>query len=384
MNIFRSKVTYVVIALVLMGGGGAKYYVDVQQANASAPPKEQAQPEPMPVPVKVVKSEPVQVWKSFSARMEPLDFAEIRPQVSGTISEIRFEDGQEVEKGDILYVIDPRPYEAAVNRAKAQLNVAKNQASLAQKEYDRAKTLIKTNAISKRIFDERRSAANVSHASVKSAEAAVEEAQIDLDHAYIVAPISGRTGRVEIKLGNLVEAGPNAPVLTSIVSTEGIFADFEVDEQTYLEQVRVSARNRDAEQNVPVRLKLGNQTYSGKIFTFDNQIDVSSGTIRARAFFENKEGVLVPGMFATVEMGGSQTFDHILVSERAIGTDQDRKFVYVVDENNIVQYREVKIGESINGRRIISSGLKSGDKVITDGLIRIQPNMPVNPQVNKS
>ncbi|MBI1302095.1 MAG: efflux RND transporter periplasmic adaptor subunit [Alphaproteobacteria bacterium] len=338
----------------------------------------------MPVPVQVVKAEPVQVWKSFSARMEPLDFAEIRPQVSGTISEIRFEDGQDVEKGDILYVIDPRPYEAAVNRATAQLNVAKNQASLAQKEYDRAQTLIKTDAISKRTFDERRSAANVAHASVKSAEAAVEQAQIDLDHAYIVAPISGRTGRVEIKLGNLVEAGPNAPVLTTIVSTEGIFADFEVDEQTYLDQVRVSARSREAEQAVPVRLSMRGQVYNGKIFTFDNQIDASSGTIRARAFFENKEGVLVPGMFSTIEMGGSKAFDHILITERAIGTDQDRKFVYIVDENNIVQYREVKIGESINGKRIITSGLKSGDRVITDGLIRIRPNMPVDPQINKS
>lgn len=371
---------FVVIFAAALVIGAAAYYAQDRQAKASANEQGGA-PQAMPVSVNVVKSAPVQIWNDYSARLEAVDFAEIRPQVSGTISQVRFEDGQAVEKGDILYVIDPRPYEAAVNQAKAELNAAKNQSSLTWKELGRAKELIKTSAISKRILDERSNDHSVAAATAKAAQARLDRALIDLDYAYVKAPISGRVSRAEIKEGNLVQAGPGAPLLTSIVSMEGIYADFEVDEQSYLKYIRSNARDLAAENNVPVKLMLGGDEieYRGFIHSFDNQIDVSSGTIRARALFANEDGALLPGMFASVKMGTPSKQDKILLNERAIGTDQDRKYVYVVNEQSMVEYRTVQIGESIAGDRVIKSGLSDGDLVITEGIIKIRPGMPVAP-----
>ncbi len=379
MKILNSQMFVVIFAAALVIGAAA-YYAQDRQAKASANEQGGA-PQAMPVSVNVVKSAPVQIWNDYSARLEAVDFAEIRPQVSGTISQVRFEDGQAVEKGDILYVIDPRPYEAAVNQAKAELNAAKNQSSLTWKELGRAKELIKTSAISKRILDERSNDHSVAAATAKAAQARLDRALIDLDYAYVKAPISGRVSRAEIKEGNLVQAGPGAPLLTSIVSMEGIYADFEVDEQSYLKYIRSNARDLAAENNVPVKLMLGGDEieYRGFIHSFDNQIDVSSGTIRARALFANEDGALLPGMFASVKMGTPSKQDKILLNERAIGTDQDRKYVYVVNEQSMVEYRTVQIGESIAGDRVIKSGLSDGDLVITEGIIKIRPGMPVAP-----
>lgn len=377
-----TKIMVVLVVLVTLGGG--YYYFQQKPADAKAADTNPAagQPQAMPVIVAEVTRKPIQIWNKYSARLEAVDYAEIRPQVSGTITEVRFEDGQEVEQGDVLFVIDTKPYQAAVNQAEAELKVAKNEFSLAQKEAKRAEELIKTNAISKRIYDERKSTSNVAWARIKAAEARMERAQIDLDYANVTAPIAGRVSRAEIKAGNLVEAGPNAPMLTSIVSTNAIYADFEVDEQTYLTYIRSNAKDRASESEVPVKLSLSgdNVVYEGFIYSFDNQIDVTTGTIRARALFENKDGALLPGMFASAEMGLPQKQDEILLTERAIGTDQDRKFVYIVNDQNMVEYRQVRIGESMGGERIVASGLQEGDKVITEGIIRIRPGMPVQPQ----
>lgn len=378
-----TKVLFGAVALAAIGGG--YYYYQSDSAGAIAAETQAApagQPQAMPVVVDVVETKSVQIWTNYSARLEAVEYAEIRPQVSGTITEVKFEDGQEVELGDELYIIDPKPYEAAVNQAEAELKVAKNEFSLAQKESKRAEELIKTNAISKRIFDERKSKSNVAWARIKAAEARVDRAKIDLDYAHVTAPISGRVSRAEVKVGNLVQAGANAPLLTSIVSTDAIYADFDVDEQTYLRYIRSNAKDRASENTVPVKLILGGDDveYEGFIYSFDNQINSSTGTIRARALFENKDGALLPGMFASVKMGLPQKQDNILLTERAIGTDQDRKFVYVVNDQNMVEYRQVKIGESTGGERIVISGLAEGDKVITEGIIRIRPGMPVMPQ----
>ena len=380
---FISAKTIIFALLVLALIGGTKYYFQDQSANASAP-NEGGMPAPqaMPVTVEVVESQPVQIWNSYSARIEAVEFADIRPQVSGTISEVRFKDGQNVGQGDVLYVIDPRPYQAAVNQAQAELNASKNESSLSWKELKRAKELIKTDAISKRILDERSSTHSIAAASVKAAQARLERAKIDLDYAHVKAPITGRVSRVEVKVGNLVEAGPSAPILTSIASTQDMYADFEVDEQTYLKYIRSNAKDRDAENQIPVKLTLSGdeQEYDGFIYSFDNQIDVTSGTIRARALFANEDGALLPGMFASVKMGTPTSQNKVLVSERAIGTDQDRKFVYVVNEQGMSEYRPVQIGESIDGKRVIKQGLSEGDQVITEGIIRIRPGMSVSPQ----
>ena len=370
------------LTMIIMIAAGSAYYFQQRQASASAP-EQGGPPSAMPVTVEVIASAPVQIWNDYSARLESVDFAEIRPQVSGRIPELRFQDGQDVEEGDILYVIDPRPYRAAVNQARAELEAAQNQADLSQIELSRALELIKTNAISKRILDERASATEIAVASVDAAKARLDRAEIDLDYAYVKAPITGRVSRAEIKVGNIVEAGLAAPLLTSIVSTDGIYADFEVDEQTYLKYIRQNARNREAENQIPVKLILGNDdfTYEGFIDSFDNQINPTSGTIRARALFTNEDGALLPGMFASVQMGTPDVQNKILLDERAIGTDQDRKFVYIVNAENMSEYREVKIGESMDGARVISDGLTEGDRVITEGIIRIRPGMPVDPQI---
>jgi len=313
-----------------------------------------------------------------------VDYVEIRPQATGLITEVKFEDGQFVNKGDVLYVIDPRPLKAAVAIAQANLLVAKNHYALADKEFIRAKDLIKTKVISQRIYDERMNTKLVANSTVKRAEAQLSEATINLSYAYVRAPVSGRVSRAEITQGNLVSAGPNAPLLTSIVSRDSIYADFEIDEQTYLQYMHGFSTEKTIARDIPVELRLqeNDTAYQGKIYAFDNRIDPASGTIRARAIFANPKGKLLPGMYARLRLGSATRENVILVSERAIGTDQNRKFVYVVNDKNRATYREVHLGDSIDGDRIVSSGLVAGDKVIVRGLIRIRPNILVDPKVS--
>lgn len=337
-------------------------------------------PSAMPVEIEVVAPEKIQIWKNFSGNVVAVDQAEIRPQVSGRITDIHFEDGQYVEKGAVLIVIDPRPYQATVNQAKAALDAAITQAALAEKEYQRAKNLIKTEAIAQSVLDEKTNARQIAAAAVQGAEALLQSAEIDLDYAYVKAPISGKVSRAEITIGNLVQEGAGAPLLTSVISDEKVYVDFEVDERTYLSSVRNQGQDKDSD--VPVRIELGNGDleYKGYIHSFDNRIDPTSGTIRARAIFDNAGKILLPGMSVSVLMGSNGNEDQILVSERAIGTDQDRKFVYLIGTDGTAQYREIKIGDSVNGKRVVLSGLQKGDKVITEGIFRIRPGMPVMPK----
>ncbi len=369
------------IAVVVLGVAAFGFHAYHQKVEASTPAAQQV-PQAVPVTVDIVAKEPVQIWKQFSARMEAVDFAQLRPQVSGNITEIRFDDGQEVAKGDVLYVIDPRPFQAAVQQAKAELSAARNDAKHTSKELKRAEGLIQSAAISQRIFDERANEALIAKTSVEAAKARLIQAEINLDHAFVKAPISGRVSRAEITEGNLVAAGPNAPVLTSIVSSKGIYADFDVDEQTYLIHIRSFAKNKADENAIPVKLSLAQagQDYEGFIHSFDNRIDTASGTIRARAYFANTDKALLPGMFGKIQLGSAVSQEHILVSEKAIGTNQDRKFVYLVDDKQQVAYREVTVGNSLSGKRIITSGLQAGDSVITEGIIRLRPNMLVAPK----
>ena len=386
MNILKSLAILAILAALGLGAGrwlsGGKTPEGSSAYAAAAPADMPA----VPVPVLVMKEAPVQIWKEFPGRLEAVDSVELRPQVSGTIDTVKFEDGQMVRKGDILFVIDPRPYEAEIAQAKADLQAARNQYDLAVKELKRAEELIGTGAIPKRTYDERLNTELVTKSAIASAEARLKRAQLNLDYAYVKAPISGRASRVEITAGNLVEAGPNAPLLTTIVSNEGIYAGFEVDEQTYLQYLRGATGNREEEQKIPVKLILQNDpgtVYEGNIHSFDNKIDTSSGTIRARALFKNENGNLLPGMFVTVRIGSAESKNAFIVPERAIGTDQDRKFVYVVD-NGKVAYREVKPGETVGENRVIASGIKEGDMVITDGIMKLRPDMPASPQIQNA
>ncbi len=380
MNIINKK-AIIAVSLVILLIGTAVYFSAQAKDEPEGGSVQQGQA--MPVTVEVIKTEPVQIWKNFSARLEAVEFAELRPQVSGVITDIKFINGQTVEKGDVLFVIDTRSYQAEVDRARAELNSAYTEINLAKKELERAKNLVEADAISKRIYDERLNTLKVSQARASSSKAQLEQAKIDLDFANVKAPISGQVSRDEVTVGNLVEAGPNAPLLTTIVSTKGVYADFEVDERTYLREVRNISQE---EAKIPVRLKLNddNQIFEGFVQSFDNRIDTTSGTIRARAFFPNENQILLPGMFANIEMGSASPVNAVLLTERAISTDQDRKFVYVVNEENKATYREVTLGDSVEGERIIISGLNDGDKVITEGIIRIRPDTPVQPNVKDS
>jgi multidrug efflux system membrane fusion protein len=305
--------------------------------------------------------------------MQAVDYAEIRPEVSGRITEVRFQDGQTVKAGDILFVIDPRPYQAVVDRDKANIALAQSKLELAKFDQQRAETLIGSHAIAQSDLDKYNDEERSAEASLAAAQADLAQAQVDLEHAYVTAPISGRLSQVDVTLGNIVQSGANAPLLTSIVSNDGIYADFDVDEQTYMQTIRASGNSPQPLVPVQVVAQGDDHAYTGVIESFDNRIDTVSGTIRARAKFANKDGALVPGMFVTVKLGGTNPIDALLVPERAIGFDQSKKFVYVVDASGTVSYRPVDLGDQVGAERIVRSGLAAGDRVIVDGIQHVHP-----------
>jgi multidrug efflux system membrane fusion protein len=333
-----------------------------------------------PVTVHTLVEQKVRIWSDFSGRLEAVDAAEIRPEVGGRITEVLFEDGQTVKAGDVLFVIDPRPYEAAVARAEANLASAKTNAAFAKVDRDRAAALVGSQTLTQREFDQRNNASRVADATIQTAEADLTRARLDLEHAHVVAPISGRVSRPEITVGNLVQAGPGAPLLTAIVSNDTIYAGFEVDEQTYIESVRGTANERDQERRIPVQLTLPGDkghVYHGTIYSFDNRIDPASGTIRARAKFDNADGALLPGMFVTARLAEGAERKELLIPERALGFDQNKKFVYVVGADNKVAYREVELGKQVQSRRVVLKGVQAGDRIVVDGVQRLRPNAVV-------
>ena len=367
-------------SLLLLSGGGYAFY------HANAKPTLQAATPAIPVAVESLHGRKVEPFAEFSGRIDAVDYAEIRPQVAGRITEIRFKDGQQVKAGDILFVIDPRPYHAIAAKAAGDLASAVNNARLAQIERDRGERLIKAQALSQESYDQRVNADNVAQAGVKSAQAALAAAQVDVDHAFIKAPISGRISRAEITVGNLVGSATAAPqLLASIVSDNGVYADFEVDEQTYLNIVR---NGHAQDQAIPVSLTVQGDAdahaYQGRIESFDNRISSGSGTIRARARFANEDGSLIPGMFVSVRMGGATLNKALLVPEAAIGNDQSKRFVFVASADNKAEYREVTLGSTVEGKRVVVSGLKAGDRVILEGLQKLAPGAAVAPQAVKT
>ena len=350
----------------------------LHHAGAGAPPAAAA---PIPVTVAAVQAKPVRLWSQFSGRMTAVDSADVRPQVDGRITEIRFKDGQQVHAGDVLFVIDPRSYEAAAAKAEADLVTAQTNARLARTELDRATNLMKANAVAKDYYDQKDNANGTAQAAIKSAEAALTQAKLNIDFAYVKAPISGRAGRAEITVGNLVQTETSAPLLTTIVSNDGIYADFDVDEQTYLENVRAHAVTADQEQKIPVELTVqgdNGHLYKGAIQSFDNRISTSTGTIRARARFANDDGSLVPGMFVSVRLAAATDSKVILVPEDAIGNDQSKRFVFVVGRDHKASFREVALGGEVGDERVVTSGLHSGERVIVDGLQKVQPGSVVS------
>lgn len=365
------------VTALLAGAGVAIVLTGVQPVTATA---HSPAPRAVEVDITVVQRAPVRLWTDFSARLTAVDHVDLRPQVSGTIVEVRFSDGEMVKKDRVLFVIDPRPYQASVNRSKAELKAARDRRTLARKELERGRTLFKTRAIARQAVDEFESVYAVRASEVEAAATRLEQARIDLDYAFVKAPISGRASRAEVTVGNLVQTGVNAPLLTSIVSNDGLYAEFEVDEATYIRHVRASARDVAQERRIPVRLLINgfeDRPFEGRIHTFDNRIDPGTGTIRARALFDNTDGVLLPGMFAAVELGSAQAQSVVLLSPGVVQTDQDRRFVYVVDADGKASYRRVTLGATVANQRVITSGLGDGDRVIVGGLLSVRPGVAV-------
>jgi len=373
----------IVAAAVVLGAIYSMYFSKAILGEVTAMPV-QPSPKAMSVEIAIIEARDIRLWKEFSGRLTAVDYVEIRPQTTGIIKEVKFEDGQMVSKGDILYIIDTRSLKARVAQMQASLLAAQNSFSLASKEYVRAKDLLARKMISQQFYDSSINTKLLAESSVKQAEAELSIAKIDLSHAYVKAPVSGRVSRAELTVGNLVSDMPERPLLTTIVSLESIYADFEVDEQTYIDYVDRDSVGKMHDVKNPVELSLQNsdERYQGIIHAFDNRIDPASGTIRARAIFDNPKGKLLPGMYAHLKLGSATKQNEILISERAIATDQNRKFVYLVNAENKTTYREVQLGDSINGDRIILSGLEEGDKVIVRGLMKVQPNMLVDPNVS--
>ena len=365
-------------AIALIVGTG--FFVLHSKSGDAAVPAPQA----MPVTAQALAPQTVHPFAQFSGRINAVDYAEIRPQVSGRITEIRFHDGQKVKAGDILFVIDPRPYQAAVAKSEGDLASAINNARLAKTERERGDRLMKAQALAQESVDQRVNADGVAQATVQSARAALAAAQLNVDYAYIKAPISGRISRAEITLGNLVGGTASAPpLLASIVSDNGVYADFEVDEQTYLNNVRNYAQTQDQQQKIAIDLQVegdSGHVYHGVIESFDNRINTGSGTIRARARFDNADNSLVPGMFVSVRMSGGTLNNAILIPESAIGNDQSKRFVFVVNKDSKAEYRQIALGPDVDGARVVTDGVKAGDRVILDGLQRLAPGALVSAQ----
>ncbi|MCM7395807.1 efflux RND transporter periplasmic adaptor subunit [Enterobacter cloacae] len=331
----------------------------------------------------VVKS--ISQWDSFNGRIEAVESVQLRPRVSGYIDKVNYTDGQEVKKGQVLFTIDDRTYRATLEQAQAALARAKTQASLAQSEANRTDKLVNTHLVSREEWEQRRAAAVQAQADIRAAQAAVDAAQLNLDFTKVTAPIDGRASRALITSGNLVTAGDSASVLTTLVSQKTVYVYFDVDESTYLHYQKLALSGQGAASNhqaLPVEIGLvGEDGYphQGKVDFLDNQLTPSTGTIRMRALLDNTQRQFTPGLFARVRLPGSAEFQATLIDDKAVLTDQDRKYVYVVDKESKAQRRDITPGRLADGLRIVQQGLKPSDKVIVDGLQKVfMPGMPVN------
>jgi multidrug efflux system membrane fusion protein len=330
----------------------------------------------VPVSVATVVEKAVVDTQEFSGRLEAVERVQVRPRVAGYITEVRFKPGEVVHKGDLLVQIDPRPFQAEAERAAAAAEAAAARAALARLELARAEKLLADKAIAQREYDERAAARKELEAGARAAAAQAALARLNLSYTRVVSPIDGRVGKDELTVGNLVDT---SVVLTSVVSLERIYASFDGDEATYL---RVARRARGAKP-VKVRVGLAGETglpHEGRLEFVDNQLDTRSGSVRLRAVLENADGSLAPGLFARVEIGGGDRRQALLINDRAVGTDQDRKFVVVVGADGKHERRMVELGPLADGLRVVRSGLKPGETIVVNGLQRVRPGAVLKPE----
>lgn len=348
---------------------------------------EAAEPKAAPLPqvsVASVISRKVTESDEFTGRFEAVERVEIRPRVSGYIASVNFTEGSEVSKGDVLFVIDPRPYEAERDRARAQLAQARSQLVLAKSERDRATSLLAQHAISQEEFDTRTAGREQAEANVAAAQAALDAAALNLSFTRVTAPISGRISRALVTSGNLVGSGQT--LLTTLVSLDPIYVSFDGDEQQYLKYSKHARASHgsgspDAASLVKVGLAdEGGYPHEGVMVFVDNALDPATGTIRSRARLDNHERLFTPGLFARVQLLGSSSHDAVLINDSAVGTDQTVRYVLVVTAGNKIEYRPVQLGPVIDGLRVVQSGLAPGETIVVNGLQRVRPGAQVQAQ----
>lgn len=375
-GIFSKKSITIAVSVAVLAAAG------LSLTSKAEKPVAVTAPAATPVTVAAVVERAVTEWDDFSGRVEAIEYVEIRPRVTGTIDAIHFKEGQLVKKGDALFSIDPRPFQAELARAEADQAKAQATVEFARTEQDRTRRLTDEHAVAQRELDQRNNALLEVSAQLKAAEAAVLTARLNLQYASIKAPVSGRVSRAEITVGNLVGAGPSAPALTTVVSVSPVYVNFEIDEQTFQQYAARGAAGNSNIASIPVSIGLGNEQgfpHRGHIQAFDNRMDTASGTIRVRAVFDNASGLLTPGMYARVRAGGGGEKTALLIDDKAVGTDQDKKYVMVVGDDNKATYRAVQLGPMVDGQRIVRSGLAKDEKIIVNGLQRVRPNDVVAP-----
>jgi len=359
----------------------------VSLAGCGDKPPQQAAAGPPPVTVAQPTKRTVTDWDEFTGRFEAVEEVQVRARVGGFVNSVEFRDGAIVRAGDLLYVIDPRPFEAVAEQADGQLSDARAKAELAKRELDRALTLVQTSAVSESIVDQRRQTLQAAHAAETQAEGALKAAQLNIEFTHVLAPMAGRVSRHLVSVGNLVQGSEgNATLLTSIVTLDPIYIYFDVDEATYLKNNKLWLEGRrpsSRDTPNPVQVTLTGETkpsHDGKMDFLDNRLDVSTGTLRSRAVIPNKDLSILPGQFGRVRLIGSSPYEALLLPDTAITTDQSRKIVFVVKDDNTVEAKPVTLGPLDEGLRVIRDGLKAEDRVIVDGIQRARVGAKVTPQ----
>jgi len=373
------------IGLVILATAGTLVFT-TSNNGAKADSAAAAAPPATPVSVANVSERETAVWDEFSGRLEAIEQVEVRSRVAGAIQEIRFREGALVQKDDVLVVIDPALYTAEVARAEAQVAAAQAKLVFTKSDYERGQQLSGSQTISQRDQDNRINAYREADANLKAAQATLKTAQLNLGYTEVRAPVAGRVGKREITVGNLIAAGPGSPLLTTIVSTSPIYASFNADEQVVLRALDALGKDDAASKTGRIPVKMGTATSNGLPFDghmqlIDNQVDARSGTVRVRAIFDNKDGRLIPGQFVRLQMGQPKTERAMMINERAVGTDQNKKYVMVVNNENKAEYREVSLGVAVDGLRMVTAGLKPGERIVVKGMQRIRPGAPVAPEV---
>jgi multidrug efflux system membrane fusion protein len=352
-------------------------------AQGDTPAAAPAAPPATPVSVATVEQRDIVNWAEFSGRLEAIERVELRSRVSGVVEAVHFREGGLVRQGDLLISIDQAPYLAEFERAQAQVLAAEARVALASGEHERGQQLMASRNVSQRELDTRYNALREAQANLRAAQAAQQTARLNLDYTQIRAPISGRIGRLGITVGNLVAAGASAPLLTTLVSVDPVYASFDADERTVLDALASLPGSERALDRIPVRLATATAeaaNFTGKLHFVDNGVDAASGTVRVRALLDNPDGKLLPGQFVRVQMGQARSEQGLVINERAVGTDQNKKFVFVIGADNKALWREVTLGATNEGLRIVTSGLKPGERIVVNGLQRIRPGATVAPE----